>query len=444
MGAAITGWGVALPDKTVTNADLEARLDTTDAWIVERTGIHERRIGGTHRRARRRGRAARPWPRAGPRAGDDIDLLVLATTTPDQPVPATSATVSRQARAAAAGRWTSTPPAPASSTGSSPPTACSASAVGAAHAARRRRDALSRITDWEDRDTAILFADGAGAAVVEAVGRAGPAARLGPRLRRHRRAPPLRRPRRLHPDGGPRGLPAGRRGRWSTRRSARWRRPASTPDDVDLVVPHQANIRIIEAAIPAARHPDREDGHRPPPHRQHVVGHDPDSPSCDAIEHGRVHDGDDRAARRLRRRHDLGRRRAALGRGPPGEPLNGGRAATRPDRAGHGRQPGHRPGLRPHASPPQGHRVAVTYRSAPPPDADDLLARAVRRHRRRAGRRRLRHGRGHARPGRGARLQRRHQPRQARAAHERGRLHLGARRQPHRRLPGGQAGGRRR
>ena len=46
-GAAITGWGTALPDTVVTNADLERRLDTSDAWIVERSGIRERRIGGT-------------------------------------------------------------------------------------------------------------------------------------------------------------------------------------------------------------------------------------------------------------------------------------------------------------------------------------------------------------------------------------------------------------
>ena len=49
MGAAITGWGSALPDKVLTNADFEARLDTTDQWIVERTGIRERHVGGTTR-----------------------------------------------------------------------------------------------------------------------------------------------------------------------------------------------------------------------------------------------------------------------------------------------------------------------------------------------------------------------------------------------------------
>ena len=89
--AAITGWGLALPDKIVTNADYEARLDTSDAWIVERTGIRERRHGGTTGGlAVEAGQAALDKAGIG---GSDIDLLVLATTTPDQAVPATSATV---------------------------------------------------------------------------------------------------------------------------------------------------------------------------------------------------------------------------------------------------------------------------------------------------------------------------------------------------------------
>ena len=87
-GAAITGWGLALPDKVVTNADFEARLDTSDAWIIERTGIRERRFGGTTG-----GLAAEAARAALAKAGNEaseIDLLVLATTSPDQAVPATS------------------------------------------------------------------------------------------------------------------------------------------------------------------------------------------------------------------------------------------------------------------------------------------------------------------------------------------------------------------
>src|SRR5690242_1972533 len=90
-GGVITGWGAALPEKVVTNDDLAKTMDTSDEWIRERTGIRERRIGGsTASLSIEAGRLAME------RAGVDpasIDVLVLATTTPDQTVPATSATV---------------------------------------------------------------------------------------------------------------------------------------------------------------------------------------------------------------------------------------------------------------------------------------------------------------------------------------------------------------
>ena len=90
-GAQITGWGFALPDKVVTNADFEARLDTSDEWIVERTGIKQRHHGGTTSGLAVES-SRRALERAG-RRGEEIDLLVLATTTPDQTVPATSSSV---------------------------------------------------------------------------------------------------------------------------------------------------------------------------------------------------------------------------------------------------------------------------------------------------------------------------------------------------------------
>jgi len=93
-GARITGWGTALPDKTVTNVDLAATIDTSDDWITERTGIKERRVGGTTcGLAVEAGRAA--IASAGVDLAD-IDLLVLATTTPDQTVPATASSVQHE------------------------------------------------------------------------------------------------------------------------------------------------------------------------------------------------------------------------------------------------------------------------------------------------------------------------------------------------------------
>jgi 3-oxoacyl-[acyl-carrier-protein] synthase III len=110
-GGIITGWGAALPEKTITNADLEASLDTSDAWIRERTGIRERRIGGTTS-----GLAIEAGHEAMRRAGvtgADIDLVILATCTPEQHLPSTASTW-----ASPAARWMSTPRAPASCTGS--------------------------------------------------------------------------------------------------------------------------------------------------------------------------------------------------------------------------------------------------------------------------------------------------------------------------------------
>ncbi|HXY43181.1 MAG TPA: beta-ketoacyl-ACP synthase III [Acidimicrobiales bacterium] len=162
-GAAITGWGHALPDKVVTNADFEARLDTTHEWIVERTGIHERRHGGTTSSlAVEAGRAA--LAKSGNDASE-IDLLILSTTTPDQAVPATSSAVHAELgcsgsafdlNAACAGFVYSLV------------TAVSMLGVGYKRALVIGADTLSRITDQEDRATAVLFADGAGAVVIEA------------------------------------------------------------------------------------------------------------------------------------------------------------------------------------------------------------------------------------------------------------------------------------
>ena len=119
-GAVITGWGAALPPKTLTNRDLEEMgLDTSDEWIVERTGIRERRVGGTTA-----GLSAEAGRMALGMSGLDpasIDAIVLATTTPDRAVPATSATSPRSSACAAAPS-TSTPPARASRTRWWPPT----------------------------------------------------------------------------------------------------------------------------------------------------------------------------------------------------------------------------------------------------------------------------------------------------------------------------------
>src|SRR5471032_1428551 len=88
MGVRFKGWGIAVPDRIVTNDELSLTLDTSDAWIVERTGIKERRIGGS---ARTLGAlAAQRALDDGGYTIDDIDFVVLATTSPDRMLPATS------------------------------------------------------------------------------------------------------------------------------------------------------------------------------------------------------------------------------------------------------------------------------------------------------------------------------------------------------------------
>ncbi len=93
-GAVITGWGTALPPKVLTNDDLAGTMDTNDEWIRERTGIHERHVGGTTA-----GLSVESGRKAIEMAGLDpsqIDALVLATTTPDRTVPATAPTVQHE------------------------------------------------------------------------------------------------------------------------------------------------------------------------------------------------------------------------------------------------------------------------------------------------------------------------------------------------------------
>jgi 3-oxoacyl-[acyl-carrier-protein] synthase-3 len=241
-GAVITGWGSALPDTVVTNAELEARLDTTDQWIVERSGIRERRMGGTVSSL-----AADAGRRALERAGVDpagVDLLVLATCTPDLVIPATSAAVHH---------------ALGLSGGAFDVNAACASFVyalvaghGAVQAGAARRalvvgaDCLSRIVDPADRATAVLFGDGAAAVVLEASDEDG---LLSVDMGIDGSAHDLL----TCPHGGTMTMEGKEVFRRAVRitvdsASAALQRAGLAPGDVALFVPHQANLRIIEAA----------------------------------------------------------------------------------------------------------------------------------------------------------------------------------------------------
>ena len=238
----ITGWGRALPEKVVTNADLAKILDTSDEWIIERTGIERRHIGGsTASLSIESGRKAIEMSGIDP---STIDALILSTTTPDRAVPATSSAV-QFGLGLRCGAFDVN-------------AACSGFvyalvaghgllAIGLKRVLVIGTDTLSRITDWTDRNTAILFADGSGAAVLEAVDGPGQLlgwdidadgsledllyAEIGGTLKMEGKEV-FRRAVRIMVDSAEKSIAAA----------------GLTTSDIALVAPHQANIRIIEAA----------------------------------------------------------------------------------------------------------------------------------------------------------------------------------------------------
>jgi 3-oxoacyl-[acyl-carrier-protein] synthase-3 len=242
-GTRIRGIGTALPDKTVTNADLEARLDTSDQWIVDRTGIRERRIGeSSSALAIDAGRAA--LAHAGV-DGSDVDLVLLCTTTPDQQMPATSARV-QHALGVRGGAFDLN--AACSGFVYGLVTAHGLLSVGLERVLLIGAETLSRIVDWDDRGTAVLFGDGAGAVLLESTDASrnellgwdlGADGSLGHIL--------------FADIGGTIQMD----GREVFRRAVRVMVDSSeramahagvTADEVSLLVPHQANTRIIDAA----------------------------------------------------------------------------------------------------------------------------------------------------------------------------------------------------
>jgi 3-oxoacyl-[acyl-carrier-protein] synthase-3 len=241
-GGIITGHGIALPDKVVTNDDLSVTLDTSDAWIQERTGIRERRIGGTTSQlAIDAGLAALECAHRRP---DEIDAVVLATTTPDQIVPGTSATV-QDGIGVPGGAFDVN--AACSGFVYALTVAHGLLAIGAERLLVIGSETLSRITDWDDRSVAVLVGDGAGAVVLEAVD--GPGQLLSWKLGADGSLRHL-----LKCDhGGYLYMDGKEIFRKAVRvvvesAEAAIAEAGLTADDIDLVVPHQANLRIISAA----------------------------------------------------------------------------------------------------------------------------------------------------------------------------------------------------
>jgi 3-oxoacyl-[acyl-carrier-protein] synthase-3 len=268
-GVHLTGWGAYAPSLVLTNADLERMVDTTDEWIVSRTGIRERHIAGPEETTA--SMAAVAGLRAIATAGlqpDDIDLIIVGTLTPDYPMPSTAALVKGaigNKRAAAMDLAA----------------ACSGFVFGyatahayvasgmAKHVLVIGAETLSRCTDFTDRGTCILFGDGAGAAVLSASDE--PGGTLGIEMTTE--------PSGAYfiwlPAGGsarPTGettMAAGEhymkmKGAETFRMAVRTLGSTATKSlakagikltDVDLVVPHQANMRIIESLAKSLNFP---------------------------------------------------------------------------------------------------------------------------------------------------------------------------------------------
>ncbi len=246
MNAGILGLGRYLPDKIVTNADLEKIMDTSDEWIRTRTGIEERRIANddidTSDMAYEAAKAALKNAEI---SAEEIDLILVATVTPDQSFPSVACMIQEKLGAMKAAAMD-----------------VSAACAGFMYAMITAQqfiktgaykhvlivgvEKLSKVTNWEDRNTAVLFGDGAGAAVLGPVseGKGVLSFELG-----------------ADGTGGKHLLQEGdfihMNGREVFKFAVRQMGESSlsvldkaglTKEDVDLLVPHQANIRIMEAS----------------------------------------------------------------------------------------------------------------------------------------------------------------------------------------------------
>jgi 3-oxoacyl-[acyl-carrier-protein] synthase III len=258
QGCVIAGWGTALPPAVVSNCEIESLIDTNDEWIVERSGIRTRRAaagpfvsssspahppGGVGTTATLAVEAGRQALESASIRGEEINLLILCTTSPDQAMPATSSAVAHQLGIGGGAMDLNA--------------ACAGFAYGLVTAAALvssngrnvllvGAETMTRITNWEDRSSAFLFGDGAGAVVLKAV--PGPGALLGYDLGADGSMVEL-----LYADHGSgmvmRGKEIFRQAVRVTAESAhaslRWAEVEA--EEIALFIPHQANRRIMEA-----------------------------------------------------------------------------------------------------------------------------------------------------------------------------------------------------
>ena len=254
----IRGCGAYLPEKVLTNEELSRLVDTNDDWITERTGIKERHIAAEGELTSDLGvAAAKRALEAAEIDAKDIDLIILATSTPDQTFPATAVTIQAALGATQGAAFDMQ-------------AVCSGfvyaltTADNFLKSGQHKRalvigaETFSRILDWEDRTTCVLFGDGAGAVVIEAQRVAGKVGEdrgiIGSVLRSDGRYKNM-----LYVDGGPSSSKSVGHLRMQGREVFRFAVGAIaeviddtlkaydlTPNDIDWFVPHQANKRILD------------------------------------------------------------------------------------------------------------------------------------------------------------------------------------------------------
>lgn len=261
--AHITGWGMSVPERVLTNDDLAKMVDTSDEWIVSHTGIRERHIAAegetTASLATEAALRALDVANLNP---DDLDLIIVSTSSPEHLFPATACLVQDRLGASKAGAFDLL--AACSGFIFALSTATQAIRTGAAkNVLVIGAETLSRFVDWKDRNTCILFGDGAGAFVVQASPE--PGGVLSSVIRSDGSGGELL----SVPAGGsflPASLTSLQNGqhyihmdgrevfRFATRVLGQAAQEAVAGasydmDDIDLIIPHQANLRIIESAM---------------------------------------------------------------------------------------------------------------------------------------------------------------------------------------------------
>jgi 3-oxoacyl-[acyl-carrier-protein] synthase III len=252
----VVGCGAYLPERIVTNHELASRLDTSDEWIRQRTGIGERRVAATGELTSDLAlRAAERALASAGLSGSDLDLLVLATATPDNTFPATATKV--QARLGMTRGAAFDVQAVCAGFIFALSVADNALRLGQARTALViGAETFSRILDWEDRGTCVLFGDGAGAVVLKAVSASVLSGRfiLSSHLHSDGRQYDI-----LYVDGGPSSTHSTgvlrMEGREVFRQAVQHlsevvdealRANDLSAADIDWLVPHQANSRIID------------------------------------------------------------------------------------------------------------------------------------------------------------------------------------------------------